>query len=679
MSWVLGVHIGHDQSACLLKDGEIVIHIEEERLTRMKHGLPQSVHHLWQEFSGHFGYFPWAAVSYALSAVGIGIDDLDLLVLSDDAQQTALSSIIPMKNRSKILIVDDPECSSHHFFHALSGFYASPFERAAVLVADGDGSTSDEGSEAETGYLFEERGRRFRQIFKNRYKRAVGKPGLRGGLGSIYDDVTALIGFVNSRIVVLTDAGKTMGLAPYGRPNAEFSDPWIKYDGFKLDFSGFYEFLKRSGLGRRINFEHRDRGLISSEEAILQEAKDLAWKVQDEIERAMMHLADGLHKATGASELCLAGGVALNSVANGLILSKGPYSQVFVQPAAGDNGQAIGLAYYGHLQRNERTPLVPVRHAFGGRAYSRDEVRALLEPSGLPFEELPDDAALAQDAAALIVSSQVIGWFQGGSEYGPRALGHRSILADPRQAGMKDHVNNRVKFREPFRPFAPSVLRERAADVFALKGESPYMLIVADVRPAWRDRVPAITHVDHSARIQTVDRDIDPVYHGLISAFDALTGVPLVLNTSYNLRGMPIVETPYDALQCFLYTEMDALYLGRMKVRRPDAALLTPKLAYGWRFIVERKHGETGSELQLRFTSPDGKKSVPVPDFAPIGSREALASFCASLDGRRSFADALSNALGGAQPQEQLSLGLRFLQGLLRAGALRLRIGEAEM
>ena len=223
----------------------------------------------------------------------------------------------------------------------------------------------------------------------------------------------------------------------------------------------------------------------------------------------------------------------------------------------------------------------------------------MLEASDLEFGELKDDCALAEDAAAELAQSRIIGWFQGGSEYGPRALGHRSILADPRGTDSKDQLNARVKFREPFRPFAPSVLFERASEVFELKGESPYMLIVAPVRDSWRERVPAITHVDGTARIQTVDAARDRLFHAMISAFARRTGVPLILNTSFNLHGMPIVETPRDALQCYLSTEMDALYLGRLKVGRPDPARLFPSVARGWRLVVENTLGLSGSSLQI--------------------------------------------------------------------------------
>jgi carbamoyltransferase len=672
---VLGVYTGHDQSACLLRDGQVAFLIEEERLTRVKHGLPKSVRALWSEFGGHFGYFPWASLAYCLDAAGIGIDDLDALVLPEEANDSAMAALIPIKDRRKVLVSSEPQGAVHHYRHALSAFFASPFERAAVLVIDGDGSVNAQGYEAETGFFFKDRKGKVREVFKNRYPPGGMAPsGLRGGLGWTYDYVSAVLGFVNTKIAYLSEPGKTMGLAPYGKADPDLGERWIRCDGFKLDFAPFHELLVKSGLANLVSFEDRERALVQNENAIGQQAKDLAWKVQDELERAVLHLAERLHAETGAKDLCLAGGVALNSVANGLLLRKGPFERVFIQPAAADNGQAIGLAYEGHLKVAEKQPILPIRHAFGGRPYARDGVLDLIKATGLPFKELPDDEALAKDAASELVQGRFLGWFQGGSEYGPRALGHRSILADPRGSGVKDHLNARVKFREPFRPFAPSVLKERAGEVFDLAGESPYMLLVADVRPEWRAKIPAITHVDGTARIQTVDAEVDPLYHRLISEFAALAGVPLVLNTSFNLRGMPVVETPRDALRCFLYTEMDALYLGRFKVSRPDATRLFFSASPGWKLVIENEVGWGTQAVRARYQSADGKKSVP------IRQHPLFATACASLDGKRSFADALALVCQGQRPDATVTAaGLQFVQQLLRAGALRLRVGSVEL
>ncbi len=672
MTNVLGIYTGHDQAACLLRDGEIACLIEEERLTRVKHGLPKSVRSLWAEFGGRFGYFPWASLAYCLDAASLGIDDLDLLVLPEDAHGTGMAMNLPVKDRRKILVSDEPAGGAHHYRHALSAFFASPFERAAVLVIDGDGSINAQGYEAETGYLFKERKGKWTEVFKNRYPVGGMPSGLRGGLGWTYDYVSAVLGFVNTRIAYLSEPGKTMGLAPYGKRNPGHGDRWIGCDGWKLDFKGFHDFFIASGLVDLVSFENRDRALVRNENAIGQEPKDLAWKVQNELEQAILHLATRLHAETGAKDLCIAGGVALNSVANGILLRKSPFERIFIQPAAADNGQAIGLAYEGHLKVGDKKPIVPIRHAFGGRPYAREEVQALVKSSGLPVKELKDDESLAKDAASELLAGRFIGWFQGGSEYGPRALGHRSILADPRGPGVKDHLNARVKFREPFRPFAPSALKERASEVFDLAAESPYMLLVADVRPEWRERIPAITHVDGTARIQTVDKEVDPLYHRLISEFAQQSGVPLVLNTSFNLRGMPVVETPRDALRCFLATEMDALYLGPFKLSRPEPSRVFPYAAQGWKFVIENEIGWGSQAVRARYESSDGKKKVQV-------TNAVFATACAAFDGKRSFLEALTMALQGQRPDAAaMSVGLQLLQGLMRQDVLRVRVGSIE-
>ena len=670
MTTVLGIYTGHDQSACLVRDGKIVVMIEEERLTRVKNGLPKSVRGLWSDFNGRFGYFPWASMSYCLDASGLGIDELDAIVLPEMARDIPMGSLLPIKDRRKVLISSEPRDGEHHYRHALSAFFASPFERAAVLIADGDGSRTKDGYEAETGYLFMDRRGAYREIFKNRYPSDM--PFL-SGLGWTYDYVSAVLGFVNTQIGYLSEPGKTMGLAPYGRLSLLHEQPWIKVDGFKLDFSSFHEWLVRTGLYKLIDFEDTNKALIQNTDAISADAKDLAFKVQAELEEALFKLAVRLHKETGAQDLCLAGGVALNSVANGRILENGPFDRVFVQPAAADNGQAIGLAFHGYLELAAHSPIEPIRHAFGGRSYPRAEVRSLLLASGLLFQEFEDTAALTEDVASELAEQRIVGWFQGGSEYGPRALGHRSILADPRSREVRDHLNAHVKFREPFRPFAPSVLLERASEVFDLRGESPYMLIVAKVREAWRQRVPAITHIDGTARIQTVDPAVDPLYHALICAFEAKTNVPLLLNTSFNLRGMPIVETPRDALQCFLYTDMHALYIECFKILRPGLDRIFPHPSPGWRFVVEHELSWTGSQIRARYeTGEKEKKRIipvqPVPGFAPL---------CARLDGRCSLADAIRATMedDGLSPEAVASC-VAVVLGLFRRGAMRLRVGS---
>jgi carbamoyltransferase len=680
---VMGVYLGHDLGVCLLRNGEIVTMIEEERLNRFKHGRSNDVAGLWGLFAGKFGYFPWASVCYCLQAANLSIDDLDAIVLGDamwaGAAENTIRSMIPIKDKSKVIFVSEPEGGVHHFHHGLSGFMASPFEEAAVLVVDADGNSTKDGYEAETGFHFENREGKYRQVFKNRYK-DVAVP--RSGIGWTYEQVTLLLGFSSTKVFI-SDAGKTMGLASYGRSRPEFEKPWFSYDEFKLDFTGFKEWLRESGNESRV-LSYKD-GLATHPNGITQYAMDLAFKVQSELEVAMLHLATEMHRATGSKNLCLAGGVALNSIANTIVTSRGPFENVFIQPAANDGGQAIGLAYHGHLlltrnghgnghsssksqaRVNSNGVIHPIKHNYGGRVYQRDEIEEVLLRSGLTFRELPNDDVVAEEASQELVDHRILGWFQGGCEYGPRALGHRSILANPDLEETKDLLNRRVKFREPFRPFAPSVLTERASEIFEMSGASPYMLLVVPVRESWKKRVPAITHVDGTARVQTVDAEVEPLFYKLISAFDHKTGIPLVLNTSFNLRGMPIVESPYDALQCFLYTDMDSLYLGRFKIGRADPALLFPTKSLGWEFAVESsidsgkqalicKHADMGKQIKVDAT----------PEFLSV---------CEALDGVRSLQGAYDKAYGDSAAVSVQKVFVQ-IQSLVRQGVMQLRVGN---
>jgi carbamoyltransferase len=582
---------GHDLGACLVENGRIVAMIEEERLNRIKHGLPTAARDLWREFGERFGYFPWASVAYCLDTAGLGLDDLDMIVLAQDRLSPLASLNLPMRDQSKIVIADQPAGGMHHYAHALSAFYASPFDRAAVLVMDGDGTWTQEGYEAETGYVFERTGAH-REIFKNRYtpRPSATEPRLllHPGLGYAYEYASRLLGFWNAATEV-ADAGKTMGLAAYGGPNPALAEPWIQLDGHRLDFAPFFAWLAASGL-ESLLVAGAGPVLIGDERNIGGFAKDLAWKVQHELERAVVGLAEELVRRTGEQYLCLAGGVALNSVANQRLGESGRFQRIFVQPAAADNGQAIGLAYQGQIMLGSGPRIMPIPHAYGGNSYTDDQIAAYLARAELEVDRFSPEEVCARAAAELAAGS-VIGWFQGGSEYGPRALGHRSILADPRSPTMRDHLNRQVKFREPFRPFAPSILAERLTDVFEVEpdGDVRFMLRCVPVRPEWRDRLPAIQHADGTGRVQTVALPWSAVFWRLISEFDRLTGVPLVLNTSFNLRGMPLVETPADALHCFVSTSLESLYLGSLRVRQPGVGQLRIRIARGWTLTHDPK------------------------------------------------------------------------------------------
>ncbi|MFJ7147018.1 carbamoyltransferase [Streptomyces sp. NPDC100445] len=538
----------HDFSACLVENGEIVVGIEEERLTRRKYAV--NVNSLANQC--------WR---YCLTARGVRLGEVGAIVADD----TLLPSCY-FPFRSRVTLV------RHHMAHAASAFLPSPFPEAAVLVVDGAGSLF-EGHGVETMTMSVGNGTEITEISKV-YGTNWSTDGLREAkvyqagdsdhsLGFMYKAVSRAIGFTlyEEGSWYLTEDGKTMGLAPYGT------------DRYRTEFHRYLDLLPDG----RFALHLKDGGLLGFVEHALDgfegderfaRGADLAWAAQDLLETAVLHAARWLHRETGLSRLCLAGGVVLNSVANGKILRDTPFTDVFAQPAAGDNGCAVGCAYYGHHvlggqprprgPKAPRTAPRPQRHTYLGRSYSTEEIRAALDASGLPHRRVARPARLA---AGLLPRGALIGWFTGGSEFGPRALGHRSILADPRRAEMKDILNRKVKHREAFRPFAPAVLAHRAAEYFELDIESPYMLLVAPVREDKRQEVPAITHVDGTARVQTLTPEANGAFYELVERFGELTSVPVVLNTSFNDRGEPIVETPEQALAFFGPSRLDYLFL----------------------------------------------------------------------------------------------------------------------
>jgi carbamoyltransferase len=365
------------------------------------------------------------------------------------------------------------------------------------------------------------------------------------GLGAVYSRVSSYI-FAN-----WNKCGEVMGLAPYGRPgqfrrlidieNGELHIPEWTEEDFNLPYLP------------------DDKGKWEESPA-MQHWQDLAWRAQDDAERVLLARAIWLRETTGAKNLCLAGGVALNCVANGRIGRQAGYDNVWIQPAAGDDGIAIGCAYYGHLAVQKNPRGFVMEHAFLGIPYKDEEVEAAANKWLVRRETFNGpQQTICSETAKVLAQGHVVGWFQGRSEFGPRALGNRSIIADPRQAAMKDILNARVKHRQSFRPFAPIVLAERASEIFEGEEESPFMLLAKRVRPEWKDKVPAIVHVDGTARVQTVHEETNRRLYRLLKEFEALTGVPVLLNTSFNIRGEPIVETPQDAMKCFLGTGIDYL------------------------------------------------------------------------------------------------------------------------
>ena len=588
MTHILGLSAYyHDSAACLLRDGTIVAAAQEERFTRRKHDAR----------------FPSHAVRYCLEAGGIGLRDLRYVAFYDKPLvkyerllETYLGfsphglrsfvAAMPVWLKEKLFLKgllrrelaacdggsekDLPPLlfGEHHESHAASAFYPSPFERAAVLCLDGVGEWA-----TTSAWLGEDN--RLTPLWEIHFPHSI---------GLLYSAFTYFTGFkVNS------GEYKVMGLAPYGNPvyvQAIYDHLVdLKPDGtFRLDME-FFDYctgLRMTNGKFAALFGGPPR---EPESPLTQREMDLARSVQDVTEEVMLRLSRTLRKETGAANLCLAGGVALNCVGNGRILREGPYERIWIQPAAGDAGGAVGAAYSAwHALDGQPRRLNGAQDAMHGAylgpSFDNETIERTLRRLEAPYERLGDEALLERVADEL-ASEKVVGWLHGRMEFGPRALGGRSILGDPRSPRMQSVMNLKIKYRESFRPFAPSVLRERLADWFEMDADSPYMLLVAPVvarrriatRPEhvnlWgierlnvpRSDIPAVTHVDYSARVQTVHAETNPRYHALLRAFERRTGCPVLVNTSFNVRGEPIVCSPEDAYRCFMRTEMDLLVL----------------------------------------------------------------------------------------------------------------------
>jgi carbamoyltransferase len=569
----------HDSAACLLRDGEIVAAASEERFTRKKHDES----------------FPTNAIRYCLGEGGIeerelayvGFYDKPLLkferivttyMASFPRSYRAFMKAIPIWFREKLWIKDvirrelnykgEVLFAEHHQSHAASAFLVSPFKEAAILTVDGVGEWA-------TASMAVGRDRQIEMLRQIDYPHS---------LGLLYSAFTYYLGFkVNSAEY------KVMGLAPYGVPRyydrimSNLID--VRHDGgfrLNLDYFEYVHGLKMTNG----SFDRLFDGPARAPETPLdQRHKDIAASIQKVTEEVMLRLASSLHGLTGMDNLCMAGGVALNCVANGRLSRQGPFKRIFIQPAAGDAGGAIGIAKYIYhsLLGNPRTP--PMRNAYLGPSYSTESIESYLRQTGVPYHSIQRDRLYIR-VARLIEEQNVVGWFQGRMEFGPRALGNRSILADPRKAENRDRVNLKIKFRESFRPFAPSVIAERRAEFFDLDCASPYMLLTAQVRENMR-RIPAVTHVDGSARIQTVSRDDNPLFYDLIREFDRLTGVPVLINTSFNVRGEPIVCSPEDAFRCFMRTDMDYLVLDRFLLDKREMNPLDDKVDWQKEFELD--------------------------------------------------------------------------------------------
>ena len=585
----------HDSAACLLREGQIIAAAQEERFTRKKHDAR----------------FPTNAIAYCLKEGGVTLRDVARVVFYDKplikferlletylafapAGFRSFLAAMPVWMKEKLFLksvlrkelaalggvvpTELPPLmfTEHHQAHAASAFFPSPFERAAILCLDGVGEWA-----TTTAWLGE--GNDLIPLWEIDFPHS---------LGLLYSAFTYYTGFkVNS------GEYKVMGLAPYGEPRYvdRILDHLVdlKPDGtFRLNMKCF-NYATGLTMTNRSFHDLMGGPPRRPESPLTQREMDLAQSVQDVTEEIVLRLSRTLHKEHGAEFLCLAGGVALNCVANGRILREGPYRDIWIQPAAGDAGGALGAAlaewhlYEGKPRRPDRSD--SMRGSYLGPHFSDPEVRAALDRMGAVYGQL-DDGALYPLLAELLDAGNVIGWFQGRMEFGPRALGARSILGDPRNTKMQSVMNLKIKYRESFRPFAPAVLAERVADYFELDQSSPYMLVVAPVHPRQRlamspeqerlfgieklqlprSTVPAVTHVDYSARVQTVHRETNPRFHALLGEFERLTGCPLLVNTSFNVRGEPIVNTPEEAYRCFMRTEMDCLVIENCLLEKAD-------------------------------------------------------------------------------------------------------------
>jgi len=571
---VLGIScFYHDAAAALLCDGKLVAAAHEERFTRKRHDPD----------------VPVEAVRYCLQEAGLSIDAIDYLAFYDKPfvkferilmtylatfprSLPSFSKSIPIWLKEKLWVPRvlheklgfDGEVlfAEHHQSHAASAFLPSPFEEAAILTCDGVGewATTTQG----VG-----RGNQFELIKEIRFPHS---------LGLLYSAFTYYLGFkVNSAEY------KVMGAAPYGDPKYadqifdELVD--LRDDGsFKLNMKYFaydygltmtnHKFDKLFGEPRR-----------ESESAMEQFHWNMAASVQRVTEEIMLRIVRDLHQKTGLKNLCMAGGVALNCVSNGRIIREGPFDDLWVQPAAGDAGGALGAALFVDNCVLDNPRKTRMEHAYWGPSFSDEAIRSYLDARGARYRSLSRDEMIAETARRLSDDQAVVGWFQGRLEWGPRSLGSRSIIADARNQDNWKRVNLKIKFRESFRPFAPAVLADKASEWFDIDRESPYMLLVCQVHGG--KRIPAVTHVDGSARLQTVTRESHPEFYDLLAAFDEQTGCPVLINTSFNVRGEPIVCTPDDAYLCFMRTQMDVLVLGNQILLKEDQPELVED--FDWR------------------------------------------------------------------------------------------------
>ena len=555
----LGINFSqmHDSSACIVRDGEVLFAVAEERLSRTKHDASFPVHSIRAclDFAKvrpeqlDFVCFGWppamAALRHDLLCMVRGSQPLDYVGLvstirrnvgitrQGNGEKPFLRLFGP--TRARFRFVD------HHLAHAISAYAFSGLSEAAVLVLDGRGAW-------EATSLWHARDGRLEHVWTIPWPNS---------LGLFYAQFTQYLGFQPN-----SDEWKVMGLAPYGEPGVSLRE-------FIIPDDNPYRVAARRLVGKNSDPMGALEGKLGKgrvpEADINDRHKNLAFAVQDSCEQAMLTLARAAVAKTGSRKLCLAGGVALNSKANGKILASGIVDRLFIQPASGDDGVCLGAALAPCLDSGGKLPARPMRHAYLGSASDDSEIEKVLHTYKLRAQRVSD---AAKTAAEMLTDGKILGWFQGRMEFGPRALGSRSILADPRDPEMNAKVNNAVKFREWWRPFAPSLLSEVADEYLESATDSPFMIVTAQVKPEKRSVIPSVTHVDGSARPQTVEREVNPLYWRLIREFGDRTGVPVVMNTSFNLRGEPIVCTPTDAVRTFFTSGMDALVIGNFVVEK---------------------------------------------------------------------------------------------------------------
>ncbi len=573
--YILGINAYHGgASACLIADGQLIAAAEEERFTRIK------------DWAG----FPVQAIRFVLAEAGIEPQDLDHVGIARNPSANLMKKVLyTLRRRPSLNLIKDRMANAgkvgdlkgvfsakldldpaslkaqfhnveHHRAHMASAFFVSPFREAAILSVDGMGDFVSTMWGTGKGNALE-------------VSDAINFP---HSLGYLYTAVSQWLGFPK-----YGDEGKVMGLAPYGTPR--YMDQFrrmvrIQRDGaFELDL----DYFELSGKGSLMTWEDDEPfvpTMFSAKMAVLlgvpraprseitAQHQEVAASLQAMLEEAEFALVNKLQAESGQKALVMAGGVALNSAFNGKVLPQTAFEEIYIQPAAGDAGTSLGVCYYIYHQVLGRPRTFVQTNAYTGSRYENGAIADALRRHDLAYQEL-DEPALAAAAAAIVARGDVLGWFQGRMEWGPRALGNRSIIADPRRADMKDILNARIKHREPFRPFAPSILEEAVGDYFDQSYPDPFMIKVYNVLPEKQAEIPAVTHVDGTGRLQTVGRAVNPLYWQLIKAFEAETGTPVVLNTSFN-ENEPIVRTPEEAIDCFLRTKMDALAVGNYLVQK---------------------------------------------------------------------------------------------------------------